>query len=243
MKERPILFSGPMVRALLDGSKTQTRRIVKPQPWDSARSAHYGPSHPSGSGGMHPASVIFSERETFDPPWAAPMPIVCPFGEPGDRLWVREAWRSVTDLDKSSGSGIAELCTNAGYRTPWAPLQYEADRRRVNWEHTSTPPHDGEPLPGRYRHARFMPRWASRITLEVTGVRVERLQSITEADARHEGAVHSALLPMGWNKPGCDPQDGAMRSRFAALWDSLAAPGADWDANPWVWVVEFKRVT
>ncbi|WP_246217572.1 hypothetical protein [Paraburkholderia panacisoli] len=88
-----------------------------------------------------------------------------------------------------------------------------------------------------------MPRWASRITLEVTGVRVERLQNIGEDDARNEGAIYAPLLPMGRNKVGCDPQDASMQSRFAALWDSLnAARGVGWDANPWAWRIEFRHL-
>jgi hypothetical protein len=219
MIERPILFNGPMVRALLDGRKTQTRRFVKPQ----------------------------FEREPVDvvdgvPSWDAPTNYdgevqmnttrgkPCPYGVPGDRLWVREAWRSTSDLDANSGSRIAELCLDAGYRSPWAPIRYEADTTQRNWEHTSTPPHDREPAAGRYRHARFMPRWASRITLEVTGVRVERLQDISEADAQAEGVELS------------DDQTYPYTFAFATLWDQLNGDDA-WSADPWVWVVEFKRVS
>jgi hypothetical protein len=220
VKERPILFSGPMVRAQLDGSKTQTRRVVKPagahhifqfRGDDEAR----GADEPTGKWAWCSSAHVVSDH------------IQCPFGKPGDRLWVREAWRSTSDLDAHSGARIAELCLDAGYRSPWAPIQYEADTARRNWEHTTTPPHDREPAAGRYRHARFMPRWASRITLEVTGVRVERLQDISEADAISEGWPRDCF-PLPW---------------YRDLWDSLAAPGADWAANPWVWVVEFKRVT
>jgi hypothetical protein len=230
MKERPILFSAPMVRALLAGTKTQTRRVVKPQP-EQGCIGHFGPGNP----------FIRGERDATR----------CPYGQPGDRLYVREAWRTGSDLDAFSGSEIAEKCVDAGYRKPWAPLQFEADGQRYNWEHTSTPPHDGPPQPGRYRHARFMPRWASRILLEVTAVRVERLQDISEPDAKAEGIT--TIWPDGPRDDGgpnhftvgVDP--GHLNGPTAAtvyrmLWELINGEGS-WDANPWVWVVEFKRVT
>lgn len=210
IKERPTLFSGPMVRALLDGSKTQTRRIVKPvgahhifqfRGEDEAR----GADEPTGEWAWCRAEHVVSEH------------IRCPYGKPGDRLWVRETWNT------------SALCMPPIE----APFIYAADLNsdgRMFWA-------------ARWKPSIHMPRAASRITLEVTGVRVERLQDITESDARNEGAIHGPLLPMGWSKVGCVGDDAAMKSRFAVLWDSLAAPGTDWDANPWVWVVEFKRVT
>lgn len=214
MKERPILFNGPMVRAILDGSKTQTRRIVKV--------SHGTPTKFLGHDDT--GALLFDSKYR------------CPFGETGDRLWVREAWRSTSDLDAHSGARMAELCLDAGYRSPWAPIQYEADTTRRNWEHTTTPPHDREPAAGRYRHARFMPRWASRITLEVTAVRVERLQSISDADAESEGIDFLRYVP--------DADETLTPSQlFMCLWDSVAPKGTDWAANPWVWVIEFQRVT
>ncbi|CKH67104.1 hypothetical protein [Achromobacter xylosoxidans] len=215
MKERPIPFNGAMVRALLAGNKTQTRRVVRQQP--------------AGA-------------------WAAPGKTSCPYGQPSDRLWVREPWRSTADLDRCSGSQIAELCLDAGYNAPWAPIQYEADGARRDWKHTGTPPHDGPPQPGRYRHARFMPRWASRLELEVTGVRVERLQGISYEDALAEGAFDPRLFV------GDECRDASVESAdelarrlqwpqrsFRELWSSIN--GAEsWDADPWVWIVEFRRI-
>lgn len=161
---------------------------------------------------------------------------------------MREPWRSTADLDRCSGSQIAELCLDAGYNAPWAPIQYEADGARRDWKHTGTPPHDGPPQPGRYRHARFMPRWASRLELEVTGVRVERLQGISYEDALAEGAFDPRLFV------GDECRDASVESAdelarrlqwpqrsFRELWSSINGAGS-WDANPWVWVVEFRRI-
>ncbi|WP_408479140.1 hypothetical protein [Paraburkholderia sp. RL17-383-BIF-A] len=241
MKERPILFSGPMVRALLDGSKTQTRRIVKPQPWPSARSGHYHPSCPSGSGGIHPASAIFSERETFDPPWAAPQPITCPFGEPGDRLWVRETH----DVNRLG----VETFQNGRERF-YAGIAYKADDGRHEADITERLYQTLDQTESRgWTPSIHMPRWASRITLEVTGVRVERLQDISEADAAAEGVESLRNEGEYWKNylestADCDALIClSARESFRTLWDSLAAPGSDWNANSWVWVVEFKRVT
>jgi hypothetical protein len=214
MKERPILFSGPMVRALLDGSKTQTRRIAKPQPPMGTRDV-FTFHHPS----PRTHYWAFDGDSLLD--WAYP----CPQGDLGDRLYVREAWQH-----SNHPLGPYEPDCDVFYRADYlddplgADLERSADGIRRQW-----------------RPSIHMPRAASRITLEVTGVRVERLQDITESDARSEGAIHGPLLPMGWSKVECVGDDAAMRSRFAVLWDNLAVPGSDWDANPWVWVVEFKR--
>lgn len=217
MTERPILMSGPMVRAILDGRKTQTRRVVKPQP------SHFTPS-PNVHHPRHPAAYFdaycnapktganprgMSDRWCWWTPDNRQGPdwIRCPYGAPGDRLWVRETW----------GTG--------GY-FPW-PYGYRAD---------------GKEYPGEcWRPSIHMPRRASRLTLEVTVVRVERLQAITQADARAEGVVDTSGA---WDHvPGglLDTSRAGPRGAFEALWNSIN--GADsWDANPWVWVVEFRRV-
>jgi hypothetical protein len=204
MKERPILFSGPMVRAIIKGRKTQTRRVVK-------LPAKY-PAKP-----IHPVYL----------PWACQWQngfVPCPYGQPGARLWVREtfglcSYHDVTAWDGGSIRGIAE----AGIRLEYN-VEYAADWDGRNQEAC------------RWRPSIFMPRWASRITLEVTGVRVERLQDISEADAVAEGVDSS--MPCGALDNGtseCHP-----RCQYKGLWESINGPGA-WDANPWVWVVEFKR--
>jgi hypothetical protein len=201
VKERPILFQGAMVRALLAGTKTQTRRVVKPQPHPDAQvGGHYG-------GG--------------------------PYGQPGDRLWVREAFRMTTPFDKDSPARVAELCLDAGYPKPWAPIQYEADGRRDNWTSVSTI--QAKPEPGKLRPGIHMPRWASRILLEVTAVRVERLQEITHGDIEAEG-IPCEGAPM----PG-ELQKAKHCVQWIGLWEAINGKGS-WVANPWVWVVEFKKV-
>lgn len=190
--ELPILFSGPMVRAILEGRKTQTRRVCKPQPSANA--------HTSLEDGT-PMRSWWETGEHINH---------CPYGQPGDRLWVREAWRVGKGYDDAPGSVFTSP-------TVW----YEAD---------------GNPLldrVGRYRHARFMPRWASRILLEITDVRVQRVQDIGLEDIQAEGYPDPYL-----------PPDGPYLKWFTELWDSINAKrGFGWNADPWVWVLTFKRVT
>ena len=196
VKERPILFSGKMVRALLAGTKTQTRRIVKPQPISNR------PNGPLG--------------------WE----IHCPYGQPGDRLWVREGFTPLPPMQAPTqnpsrweilyaAGGAEEREAPAGYN----PMLY-------NYERWSPSIH--------------MPRWASRLTLEITGVRVERLQSISEADAIAEGvtAVSSGGVTL-FTTTGANCFQTA-KDAYAALWESINGPGS-WDANPWVWAIEFRR--
>jgi hypothetical protein len=191
-----------MVRAILDGRKTQTRRVVKPEWWRC----------------LDPDDA--TDRES-----AVAM---CPYGVPGDRLWVREAWRTSEKLDKSNATEIAAKCADAGYRAPWSPIEYLVDGERRNW----TGPEWGSP--GRVRSSRFMPRWASRLTLEVVSVRVERVRDISEYDALAEGVS-------GWVY---DERCETARDGFRVLWDTInAARGFGWAQNPWVWVLEFRRVT
>lgn len=185
MKERPILFSALMVRAILAGRKTITRRL-------------------------------------------ATSPLAkC---QPGDRLWVREAWRTIDSLDRYSPAQIAAKCAEAGYLGPWAPMLYLADRTQMNWEQGDE---------GRIRASMNMPRWASRITLEVTGVKVERLQDITNTDAVAEGALEATDIPY----VGAMTGDMA-RVAFSLLWDTLHGKTgpASWEANPEVVAISFKRI-
>lgn len=212
MKERPILFSGPMVRAILDGRKTQTRRVVKPQPlW------------------VGDPGVPFKTRD------ADPKGIIeCPYGQIGDRLWVREAWsgeywlkdiKPIERLGMPHPDRLVSLTPETWY---WA---------------------DGNPESGDWERPRpsiHMPRWASRITLEITDVRVERLQDISEEDAKREGVNKYDDGPIGGMYVDYEarqpvPADGPIHS-FKTLWQSINGPDS-WDANPWVWVVEFNRVT
>jgi len=186
-KERPILFTGPMVRAILDGSKTQTRRLVKE--WS-----------PRPGGGKMPADVEYLADFTC-------YRSSCPYGQPGDRLWVREAW-SPHPQDASVTFYRATVEAEQGFPVwsgPWIPSIH-------------------------------MPRRASRITLEITGVRVERLQDITDDGAEDEGTRQwAADTQRDGNK-----WPNIVRA-FQGLWESINGPGS-WDQNPWVWVIEFKRI-
>ncbi len=236
MRERPIPFNVAMVRAILGGDKTQTRRAVKlPHhnplgQWEPTTVG--GPGVRFSDGAPAPSQAAIWHTRTGDA-------LLCPYGQPGDRLWVREPWRCTADLDKHSGNQMADLCLDAGYNAPWAPIQYEADGQRVNWRHTGIPPHEGPPRPGRYRHARFMPRWACRLVLEITRVRVERLQAINHVDAIAEGVgLNPAAADVTMTSPEGDPLPRVM---FRALWEQINGSEA-WAANPWVWVVEFRRV-
>ncbi|NII53537.1 hypothetical protein [Luteibacter sp. SG786] len=237
VRERPILFSAPMVRAILEGRKTVTRRVVKLRhSWELEEAAD-GSKWP-----WHPDYVTGGEWDG----WAD-----CPYGMPGDRLWVREAWRVPASLDDLSGKRIAEKCLEAGYRKPWAPISFEADgalSSAKDWRDFGSTP--GEAVPGRYRHARFMPRWASRITLEVTAVRVERLQDISEVQAIAEG-IERVSDNFGNGPAYCDYSMGRLDDTaewfsqpipsFRSLWESINGSWS-WADNPWVWVVEFRRV-
>lgn len=223
MKERPILFSAPMVRALLAGTKTLTRRVVKPQP-DSTHSGF-----PYWNVGGYRASWCRSAADGG--PLEPENPLLCPYGQPGDRLWVREAFRFPGSLDHLSPSVCGDKALDAGYRTPWAPTQFEADGSRTGeWRGFDTPPEKTKP--GKLRPGIHMPRWASRITLEITGVRVERLQDISETDCCAEGAHggHGSIPGYGYSATPLE--------HFQHIWKST---GGDWAANPWVWVVEFQR--
>ena len=192
MKERPILFSGSMVRALLAGTKTQTRRVAKPV------------RHPD-LGNVYAPGALVLEHE--------PQHVIdrcCPYGRPGDRLWVREAFMHEP----------ADFCWEASVSVPCRPAEtvYRAD-------FPNSQPGEG------WKPSIHMPRNLSRILLEITSVHVERLQDISEADALAEGVPHSLNLPGGR----------FARENFEHLWWTINGDGS-WESNPWVWVVEFKRV-
>jgi hypothetical protein len=235
MKERPILFSGPMVRALLDGSKTQTRRIVKNQPpadVASIRVSHYHPTVIDRRGGEQPGAEIFGAYSD-DGEWGSK----CPFGERGDHLWVRETAKcGYRSEQPPANTGRIGVDFKAGGGTD---RKYTLDRRDdYPWFPSKSHNADGSI---RWTPGIHMPRWASRISLEVTGVRVERLQGISESDAIAEGLVKT---PAGfWSTYGRSGVDGTYSpvSSYHYLWESINGDGS-WDANPWVWVVEFKRV-
>lgn len=225
MKERPILFKDEMIRAILEGRKTQTRRVVKPQP-ETMRD-HFPTTPETMMSDGYSSNGVFKITEKPGVYRCLGMrnfvEAFSPYGQPGDRLWVREAFRLCVEADATKPRD-----TDAAYRV-W----YEADA-----------PH--QPGFGRLRPSMHMPRWASRITLEITSVRVERLNDISEADAKAEGADScifkgfstAADLLIDW--PLMEEMH-PYRNGFALLWESINGPDS-WDANPWVWVVEFKRV-
>lgn len=195
MRELPILFNGHMVRAILAGMKSQTRRVVRPQP-DPGHIGHLGPGIP----------IIRTERRD----------VRCPYGQPGDRIWVREAF------DPIYGQCPPDRIIEVDYRADWEP---NGKRWRM-MDVMGT---------RRWRPAIHMPRGLSRILLENVSVRVERLQDISEADALAEGV--SPDMGLRWQSGDDTP-----RGMYGELWESINGPGS-WDTNPWVWVVEFTRVT
>lgn len=192
MRERPILFQGDMIRALLAGTKSQTRRAIKPQP----------DTRP----GMNCTRLIFKDRqgkplldEALETPGPSCYVSLCPYGEPGDRLWVREAWVP------------PHHTINPGVMTPQCYRATNPAPEMLRWKPSI-----------------HMPRWASRITLEVTDVRVQRLHDISHEDAEQEGVK-------------CDMSALGFRDHYAALWDRINGRGS-WAANPWVWAVSFELV-
>lgn len=199
MKERPILFSGQMVRAILEGRKTMTRRVVKLR---------------------HGADVVVTNGQVWKPARVDYAGYVdCPYGQPGDRLWVRETWA------KTDG------------RHEIVPIAYRATNDSMAL------------LNDKWKPSIHMPRWASRITLEITGIRVERLQEISYDDAIAEGIerIGGEFSCSPWKnyrkgQPGeMDCHCSYPPRSYQTLWESINGPGS-WGANPWVWVIEFKRV-
>jgi len=198
MKERPIIFSGEMVRAILEGRKTMTRRPIKPQPEGAEQWTAF-------------------ENQSFYPNRikSKPSMLHCPYGIPGDRLWVRETWALEKQYDKYSGLKVPA----EGRKRIW----YLADGPKPEWA-------------GRTRSPRFMPYWAHRIDLENSNVRVERLQEIIEENIIAEGL--NSCCPISFTScPGRYRRD-----QFQKLWDSLYGNFNLWQFNPWVWVIEFRVV-
>ena len=187
MKERPMLFSAPMVRAILDGRKTVTRRIVKARDLEWM-DVHQGLREPDNA-----------ER--------------CPYGQPGDRLWVRETFARID-----------------GQTRPWIETDYQA-----TYTHGDRLG-DTLGIKKRWTPSIHMPRHASRITLEITSVRVERLQEISADDARAEGCPDKPV-------PGAEQASVDLLAKlwYHDLWEQINGP-ASWDANPWVWAIEFRRL-
>jgi len=217
MQEKPILFSGEMVRAILEGRKTQTRRIVKPNPdiqghwreWTSERMDHWLR--------MSPYQI-------------------------GDHLWVRETWflwDAMTDeWEGDTHDGKLPVINNDNIEFWRRRVEYRADRFLDDTK---------------YRPSIFMPRWASRLTLEITSVGVERLQEITDTDAIAEGVIGQPgefcagvidrqTVPLPTDPALCAAGEWRNAAAFRCLWDKINGKRAPWVINPWVWVVKFKRV-
>lgn len=206
MKEHPILFSGPMVRAILEGKKTQTRRVIhKPERLDGL--------------------MLKGEAAQW-----------CPYGRPGDLLWVREAWKvqptpgctfgdammgrklSVFYGDETRKDFKGGAVNASGCHIDFSALDYSPDRYGI------------------WRPSIYMPRWASRLTLRITDVRVQRVQEITYGDVAAEG--------VDWASTRIGSDNGSpARDAFAHLWDKLNGKRAPWSSNPWVWAISFERVT
>ncbi|EOE1079884.1 hypothetical protein ACJ99F_003425 [Klebsiella pneumoniae] len=236
MTERGMIFNAEMVRALLDDRKTQTRRIMKPQPEPCPRGGHWWPSNVFKTM-LH----VEEEMQNGKGGWGGLVGDACPFGDVGDRIWVREAYRFPASLDDVSPTGVGEMAVATGYRKPWAPTFYEfTGTFSDGWKGFETSPKVSDA--GKLRPSIHMPRWASRILLEITDVRVERLNAISEEDARAEGIIDGGCLNCGEPEPcGCANPEPDATDAFAYLWQSIYGQES-WNANPWVWVIEFERV-
>ncbi|MBF5006885.1 hypothetical protein [Diaphorobacter caeni] len=211
MKERPILFSAPMIRAILDGQKTQTRRLVKGE-------------QPLGRDGFHIVSAGFRDEKVVmheveldaavsEVLWSQ----ACPNGRPGDQFWVRESWAFGLDAISSA-------------RDEDAPVVFAADGEQALRSR----------LCERWRPSIHMPRWASRLSLEIHGIRVERLQDISRNDALAEGIVRHPDGSYGLADTSHYHSDDPRQS-FFSLWESINGDGSVM-ANPWVWVYDFREV-
>ncbi|PXK97257.1 hypothetical protein [Klebsiella variicola] len=220
MKERGMIFNGEMVRAILDGRKTQTRRIMKVQPEHSELGLR---RVVESKNGIDDGKYFWSQSDATGLK-SRSKPFACPFGTVGDRIWVREAFRV-----HSRATDVATLVYKASERNSWTEQTHRVPVAVCNKPAT----------PEKWTPSLHMPRWASRILLEITNVRVERLNAISQADAIAEGA------PPSHPSIDCVSQEYGFpdfsRSWFGQTWQHIYGEES-WDANPWVWVIEFKRV-
>jgi len=249
MKDQPIILSGPMVLATLEDRKTQTRRVIIPQPPPDPDEVFFWVQSDPVSAKIAPSGFWARKHGA-----AGYLRFVakCRYGQPDDRLWVRETWR-IGAWDEDAGRICVDYQADNSARRDWLEVSDDHDGEKFNryWMQTCDEleakgiKRDGNgdyhwkpgESPCRWRPSIFMPRWASRITLEVTKIRTERLQQISEEDAKAEGA-----------KPAFESDDDGLvdrhpsyRNGFKCLWDSLNAKRAfGWDVNPWVGVLEFR---
>lgn len=243
MREGPIRFIGELACKARDGRKTETRRVADlgrlrvealvdvqsdlPQyGLDEPRTAKAGTIYRARINPHGAVSAVLKEGVLLglkpgEFRWRSP------YGVAGDRLWVQESWRTSEKLDRESPSQIAELADEGGFSSPWAPVEY-SDGKRSDWDGSLW----GEP--GRLRAAMHMQRWASRTTLEILDVRLERLQLITEASAMAEGVTALA----------CSNPLIRYALAFEQKWDEINGRrrGCRWIDNPWVWAIRFRRV-
>lgn len=213
MKELPLLFSAPMIQAILAGNKTQTRRIVKPQPFVDA---HGNACWNGRCFGQDFNGPLF--KALVSPfPCSKTKRVICPYGKPGDQIWVKETWQAAIGWDNTKPREIARN----------SPIFFPADNTVTHadgWD-------EAEPKQyGKLRPSIFMPRWASRIQLEITGIRIERLQDCSDADTIEEGIDRTNTSIPGYAK-----------ARYEKLWESINGSGS-WEENPWVWVIEFRVI-
>lgn len=226
-REKPILFSGPMVKAILNGEKTQTRRVVKiGEPFGKYPIIEIHGPHEGFRGETNVTHKWSADHQT-EHAICVSQGFKCPYGQPGDRLWVRETWKTEFVYDDDIGVKFRGV----RYLAPGTLGESCGECRVVNGH----PKFDLQAWERYHRNNKWrpsihMPRWASRITLEVTDVRVERVQSISPADCKAEGI-----------KKGFTDVSSHLIDNFHKLWDSINAKrGFDWKSNPWVWCVSFK---
>lgn len=235
MRERPILFNGPMVRALLDGRKTQTRRVVKLAPPADADEVFFWSGEDLRRAGWPNVSEpgMWARRNGRD----GYIQHIgrCPYGVPGDRLWVRETHL----IYDAHGQHRAD-----GERWgPWGglPTRLSEDRTKIAYFREGFDRCD----PGHWRPSIHMPRWASRLTLEITEVRVERLQDISAADAEAEGVREPSIGPIHVFSQGgsgaLDPEKADPLLLWQILWRFINGEDS-WAANPWVWAITFRVI-
>ena len=235
---KSILFNDEMVRAILDGRKTKTRRPLKPQPDDDAKIMIGEMGSSKG--------VAFIGNSTSG---GHVTRIVSPYGQVGDRLWIRETFclehQVESDQPPPFTDGRPILYLRDGIECSkeeaeiWIQPHYRATDPTPELSYEDT---DGEPTV-KWKPSIHIPRWASRITLEIVDVRIERVQEITEEEARKEGIIDGGCINCGRNEPcGCPSPKPDARDGFANLWEKMyAKKGFGWYDNPWVWVIDFEK--
>jgi len=230
-KAKPIIFNGEMVNAILDGRKTMTRRVMKPQPFPLGTQTITKICHDEGGG--------YYQTWSNDEGSYRPLVDGCPYGIPGEELWVRETWAVNHHYD-----GLSPKMVSVAMGGDYAHcIDYRSNDKKKDWS-------------GRWRPSIHMPRWASRIQLRITDVRVERVQDISMKEVLDEGVhipmtkegkilerVSGKFLPSDYRDVNNYTHEGYIKAQFASLWDSINhGLGYGWDTNCWVWIVEFEVV-